>query len=91
MSFLIEPETLLSQAYVLRKDGWQDNDCLYQRLLLKGKIARMRAYLASEGRVFVNNVIATLPNDTRFLDHKGKQVSPESLSAMQTITIQSAT
>lgn len=88
VSFLIEPETLLEQAYVLRKDGWQDGDCLYQRLLVKGKIGKMRDYLSSERRVFINNIIATLPEDTRFLDAKGAQVAPHDLSAMTKITVE---
>jgi len=88
VSFLIEPQTLLEQSYVLRRDGWQDSDCLYQRLLVKGKIGKMREYLASEKRVFVNNIIATLPDDTRFLNEKGRQVPASRLSAMDTITVE---
>ena len=88
VSFLIEPATLLEQAYVLRKDGWQDGDCLYQRLLVKGKIGKMREYLAAERRVFVNNIIATLPDDTRYLDASGAQVAPEDLSKTATITVE---
>lgn len=88
VSFLIEPQTLLEQAYVLRKDGWQDSDCLYQRLLVKGKIGKMREYLATEGRVFVNNIIATLPDDTQFLDMKGKQVSQHKLSTTDIVNVE---
>ena len=88
VSFLVEPETLLEQAYVLRKDGWRDGECLYQRLLVKGKIAKMREYLSSEGRVFVNNIIATLPDDTRFLDESGSQVAPDDLSTTAMIKIE---
>lgn len=85
---MIEPQTLLEQAYVLRRDGWQDSDCLYQRLLGKGKIAKMREYLATEGRVFVNNIIATLPNDTQFLDAKGKQVDASEISSTKVARIE---
>jgi DGQHR domain-containing protein len=88
VSFLIEPETLIEQAYVLRRDGWRDNDCLYQRLLVKGKIGKMREYLASERRVFVNNIIATLPEDTQFFDETGRQVQPNRLSTMTTIKVE---
>ncbi len=88
VTFLVEPETLLEQAYVLRRDGWQDNECLYQRLLMKAKIRKMREYLASEGRVFVNNIIVTLPNNTRFLDGKGDQIEHDGLTANKTIKVE---
>jgi DGQHR domain-containing protein len=66
VSFLVDPATLLERAYVLRTDSWRDQDALYQRLLVRGKIASMREYLVTEGRVFVNNVIVTLPHDTDY-------------------------
>jgi len=88
VTFLVEPQTLLEQAYVLRRDGWEDNDCLYQRLLVKAKIQKMREYLASEGRVFVNKIIATLPDDTRFLDGEGKQIEHDKLMPKETIKVE---
>lgn len=88
VTFLIDPETLLEQAYVLRRDGWEDSDCLYQRLLVKSKIQKMREYLASEGRVFVNNIIVTLPDDTRFLDGNGKPIPPTKLSPEEPIKVE---
>lgn len=66
VSFLVDPGTLLERAYVLRADSWRDQEALYQRLLVRGKIASMRSYLVSEKRVFVNNIIVTLPNDTEY-------------------------
>jgi DGQHR domain-containing protein len=66
VSFLIDPRTLIERAYVLRSDSWRDSEALYQRLLVKGKIASMRDYLVGEKRVFVNNIIATLPHETEF-------------------------
>ena len=88
VTFLVEPQTLLEQAYVLRRDGWEDSECLYQRLLVKAKIQKMREYLASEGRVFVNNIIATLPYDTRFLDGKGNQIEHDKLTPKKTIKVE---
>lgn len=88
VTFLVEPQTLLEQAYVLRRDGWEDSECLYQRLLVKAKIQKMREYLASEGRVFVNNIIATLPDDTRFLDGEGKQIEHDKLTPKKTIKVE---
>lgn len=66
VSFLIDPHTLIERAYVLRADSWRDQEALYQRLLVKGKIGSMREYLVSEQRVFVNNVIVSLPSNTEF-------------------------
>jgi len=88
VTFLVEPQTLLEQAYVLRRDGWEDSECLYQRLLVKAKIQKMREYLASEGRVFVNNIIATLPYDTRFLDENGNQIEHDKLKPNMTIKVE---
>lgn len=65
ISFLADPESLIEQAYVLRQEGWQTGDCLYQRLLTKRKINSMRKYLNETERVFVNNLIVTLPADAR--------------------------
>jgi DGQHR domain-containing protein len=66
VSFLIDPSTLIERAYVLRSDSWMDQDALYQRLLVKGKIGSMRDYLVTERRVFVNNIILTLPSTALF-------------------------
>jgi len=68
ISFLIDPATLLKQSYVLRKDGWLDDDFVYQRILIRSKISNMRKYLTEEGRVFVNNVIVTLPDNIQLLN-----------------------
>lgn len=66
VSFLVDPATLLERAYVLRADSWRDREALYQRLLIKGKIASMRKYLVEEHRVFVNNIIVTLREDATY-------------------------
>lgn len=68
VTFLIEPQRLLEQSYVLRKDSWRDIECLYQRLLIQSKIKQMREYLVAEKRVFVNNIIVTLPSTTNLID-----------------------
>ena len=64
VSFYADPESIIAGAYVLRRDGWRDNSHLYQRILVRNKIAKMRRYLVDQKRVFVNNVIVTLPSDT---------------------------
>lgn len=87
VTFLMDPETLLEQCYVLRRDGWEDKDCLYQRLLIKSKIREMREYLAAEKRVFVNNIIATLPDGTHFLDEDGNQRRVNELESMEVVWV----
>jgi len=78
VSFLIEPQALLEQSYVLRKDGWLDTDCLYQRMLIPGKIKKMREYLTTKERVFVNNIIASLPARTKLMDKNDKEIGDKS-------------
>ena len=65
ISFYIDANSLMKRAYVLRNGSWKDKGQipLYQRLLSLKKINAMRKYLYGEDRVFVNNIIATLPED----------------------------
>jgi len=72
VTFYVDPDTLMSLSYVLRKDGWLDGDGLYQRMISKSKIRSMRQYLAQDERVFINNVIVSLPPTTKILDPKTK-------------------
>lgn len=77
ITFYIDAESLMRRAYVLRRDGWRnsDNIGLYQRMLIPSKIKSMRKYLHSEGRVFVNNIIVTLPiNKVKLLDEVGTEI-----------------
>lgn len=78
ISFYIDAESLIRRAYVLRQDSWREDDAggLYQRMVSGKKISSMRRYLATEGRVFINNIIATLSNDSaHLLDEKGNIVN----------------
>lgn len=65
VSFYIDAESLLRRSYVLRQNGWRDIENVehYQRMLEKAKISRMRKYLSERGRVFINNIIATISTD----------------------------
>lgn len=62
VSFYADPKSLLQRAYVLRRDGWEQDEVSYQRFLKASKLASMRRYLANDGKVFVNNLIVTLPS-----------------------------
>lgn len=88
VSFLVDPKMLLEASYVLRADSWLDDDCLYQRLLIKNKIKNMRKFLTGKRRVYINNIIATLPNDTVVKDEEGCQFGTTSPSKIQPVSIE---
>jgi len=77
VSFYIDADSLIKRAYVLRRDGWKnkDNIGLYQRMFLMKKIKSMRKYLHDEKRVFINNIIVTLPIEKiRLEDEEGNNI-----------------
>ncbi|MGG5543679.1 DNA sulfur modification protein DndB [Burkholderia vietnamiensis] len=74
VSFYADPASLISRAYVLRRDGWEDSQISYQRFLVPGKLSSMRSYLADTKKVFVNNLIVTLPNHVQITDHNNASV-----------------
>lgn len=88
VSFYVDPESLLKRCYVLRKDGWRDSHNMYQRMISKGKIDSIRKYLKRHKRVFVNNIIATLPSDTKIVDDQGDTVNPSGITSTQSVEIQ---
>ncbi len=88
VSFYIDPESLLSRGYVLRKGGWKHDEGLYQRIVSNAKILSIRKYLNNNERVFINNIIVTLPNDTKIIDQQGNTVDPSSLNKTAPVTVQ---
>jgi len=87
ISFYVSPGAVLSRAYVLRKDSWRDSQGLYQRMIHRNKIESIRRYLQTAERVFVNNVILTLPDDTELIDSAGQAVDPAKIDKTQAITV----
>ena len=65
VSFYIDAESLIKRAFVLRQEGWreQENVGYYQRMFDAKKISSMRKYLAEKNRVFINNIISTISED----------------------------
>ncbi|MBY5984413.1 DGQHR domain-containing protein [Halomonas sp. DP5Y7-2] len=63
-SFYADPESLISRSYVLRREGWVHPDISYQRVIKGTKLQEMRNHLSSDKKVYVNNVIVTLPSNT---------------------------
>lgn len=88
VTFYTDPEALLRTAYVLRKDGWRESPTLYQRRISKAKIDKIRAYLKREERVFVNNIIVTLPSDVKPLNPDKTTVHPSKLNDTAPVLIQ---
>lgn len=87
VSFYVTPAALLKRAYVLRRDGWKDGDGLYQRMIERKKIESIRQHLRKNGRVFVNNVIVTLPDGTRLDNASGKDVDPAKIEKAQSVSV----
>lgn len=88
VSFYADPATLLEMSYVLRQDSWRDDEGLYQRILVKGKIGKMRQYLTSAKRVFVNNIVVTLPNEAIINDpDTGRNVDNADLKAVRAVKV----
>jgi DGQHR domain-containing protein len=88
LSFYIDPQTLLQKSHVLRKDSWQDPDSTYQRMLEPKKIRDMRKYLNDTQRVYVNNLIVTLPSTTTFTSPKNNnQIIVDGLKDKQHVKI----
>ncbi len=87
VTFYADPEALLRTSYVLRKDGWRDSLNLYQRMISKKKIETIRAYLKKQKRVFINNVIVTLPPEVKPLDKNLETVDSSTLTQTAAVTI----
>lgn len=80
-SFYVDPEALLKRAYVLRQGGWRDSLNLYQRMIIPGKINSIRRYLREQHRVFANNIVITLPDDTEFRDNNDDIIDSSKISS----------
>jgi DGQHR domain-containing protein len=87
VSFYTDADALLRTAYVLRKDGWRDSLNLYQRMISKAKIEAIRNYLRRQKRVFINNIVVTLPSDVQPLDANKKTVDPSTLTDIEPVMI----
>ena len=80
VSFYADPMALIKRAYILRRDGWQSPDLSYQRFVRADKLSEMRDYLSNNGKVFVNNLIVTLPSKALMQEANGQPVDPKTLT-----------
>ncbi|NBB53179.1 hypothetical protein GVN24_33390 [Rhizobium sp. CRIBSB] len=87
VSFYMHPGALLSRAFVLRRDGWRDRGGVYQRMIIRKKIDDIRRHLVEKERVFVNNVIVTLPSSTKLLDATENTIDPATITKTQPATV----
>lgn len=82
ISFYSDPASLIRRAYVLRRDGWTTPNASYQRFLKRDKLASMRKHLATNHKVFINNLIVTLPATTQLQDTQGNQIQLDKLNVI---------
>ena len=67
--------------------SWRRSETAFQRLIVKSKIDALRRYLSKEQRVFVNNIIVTLHEDTRLLGTDGNTVATSAITTTQRATV----
>ncbi len=88
VTFYVAPAALLERCYVLRKDGWGDEDGLYQRMISRSKVEAIRRYLLDKKRVFINNIIVTLPSNTQLTLDNGQTIDPAKITQTKPGNIQ---
>lgn len=83
VSFYVDASSLLSRAYVLRRDGWRSGASVYQRMISRSKVEAIRAHLLNRNGVFVNNIVATLPESTKIVDDEGDTIAVQTIQKTQ--------
>lgn len=68
VTFMLSAKELIEMSYVLRKEGWARRSGLYQRLLDKSKMRKIREYIVRNKSSFFNNIIVALPSNALVLD-----------------------
>lgn len=87
VSFYADAAALLRRAYVLRRDGWRGSYQAYQRMIQPQKIEAIRRKLRNDHQVFVNNLIATLPEDVHPVGEGGLTIDISKLKVTAPVTI----
>lgn len=83
VSFMMSAEDLLNTCFVLRKDNWEDSIWLYQRLIRKEKLKKIREFLEKKGEAFYNNIIVALPDEVIFKDASGHFVGIDQINDLE--------
>lgn len=87
LSFYADPNSLIKCAYVLRRNGWEDRDLSYQRILDRDKLNTMREYLSRDEKVFINNLIVTLPHNTKITKKDGMPYVADTATGVEEVEI----
>jgi DGQHR domain-containing protein len=87
VSFMMSAEMLLRNSYVLRKDNWEETIELYQRLIEKERIQKIRKYLATKQTTFINNIIVSLPPGIEFKKANGDPLAIEQVAGFDGVTM----
>lgn len=87
VSFYADAAALLERVYVLRRDGWRSTFQAYQRMVQPAKIASIRRRLREDRKVFVNNLIATLPGTVMPINARGHTVDISTLTETAPVRI----
>ncbi len=88
ISFLISAKDMMDCAYVLRKENWEVGAELYQRLLIPNKIKNIRKFIAEKQKVFLDNVIVSLPENVtlyRVENNRENIVNQENLDQIENL------
>lgn len=88
VSFMMSAESLISTCYVMRKDNWEESMYLYQRLIEKEKIKKIREFLGRKSEAFYNNIIVGLPDDVQFMDQSKNYKKIDELSDFERCSIE---
>ena len=83
VSFYVSAGALIQRAYVLRRDSWRESSNIYQRLLGKKKIESLRKHLLDKKGVAINNIIVTLPQNTKLLNLQNQQIDTTAIKEVQ--------
>lgn len=83
VTFMLSAKELIEMSYVLRKEGWAKKSGLYQRLLDKQKMGKIREYIVRNKSSFFNNIIVALPSDAVILDSRSQTHSLFDLDSQQ--------
>lgn len=86
VSFMISPGDVIENAYVLRKDNWEESMDMYQRMVKKNRINAIRKFVVKGKKTFLNNIILSLPNGLVFKDGD-KVVKKENMNESKCYTM----
>lgn len=87
VSFYADPKSLISRASILRRDGWREQGLSYQRFIKEDKLISMRKQLSEKGKVYLNNIVVTLPSEALIRDENDKDIDCESVDQPRSVIL----